>query len=149
VWTSLDGLFKSYIDGVTIARTENSVPAVVGASKFFNPIGSDNCLDNWNFDSTSSKVGVIPESVQTIIEPGTALITDEGPAFSIVAKALNLTHLLDRKHFSNQVLPVSNHMTPHHQKEFAASIHDILNATTIPEMERLLIKAQEHCSIHP
>jgi hypothetical protein len=149
VWTSLDGLFKSYIDGITIARTENSVPAVVGASKFFNPIGSDNCLDNWNFDSNSSKVGVIPESVQTIIEPGTALITDEGPAFSIVAKALDLTHLLDRKHFSNQVLPVSSHMTPHHQKEFAATIHDILNATTIQEMERLLLKAQEKHSGDP
>ena len=142
IWTSIDGLFHSYFDGVTYARTENSNPILEGASKFFNPIGSINCITNSKEASSHNLVDSRSSRISTIINPGTALITDEGPSFPGVADALGMSHMLDRKHFFNQVLPVCNHMPVHQQKQFSSVIRNILDATTSQEMESLLQQAK-------
>jgi hypothetical protein len=117
VWTGIDGLFFSYFDGVTFSRSENSSSAIEGASKFFNPVGS---IDYINTKDPPKSLLASSTKVKTIINPGTPLMTEEGPAFPIVAEALGLTHVLDRKqHFTQQILPACNHMPHNQQKQFS------------------------------
>jgi hypothetical protein len=78
---------------------------------------------------------IIPEpleicQIESFISPNSAIMSDEGPAFPIVASELGCHHVLDRKHFTQQIV-TSWHEIPDNMRDaYRNSIHNILNSTS-------------------
>lgn len=65
-------------------------------------------------------------------------MSDENPALSIVAKAMNCHQILDRKHFTQQILLTSSQIPDALKDEYRSDIHCILNASSEDKLYSLL-----------
>lgn len=86
---------------------------------------------------------VIPEPLETgqidsFISPNSAIMSDEGPAFPIVASDLGCKHVWDRKHFSQQIVPSWHEIPDNMRDAYCNIIHDILNSTSEASYQELM-----------
>jgi len=160
-WMVVDCLHRSKFAGYTSCFTENSDRITEGARLFFpNECGRrlksfDMCefggaffdpfVDHKTYETSNTSISDDPGKNTSTTPPcqssgqvdmGNAFITDEGPAFSLVAKEFGWAHILDRKHFIAQIDPASRGMArPSAYREF---IYDLLDAPTEEEFQGLL-----------
>ncbi len=66
-------------------------------------------------------------------------MTDEGPAFPSVAERYGWTHLLDRRHFSVQILSAWHGLSD--PKQFQSVVYDILDTPSLATLSLLLKQA--------
>jgi hypothetical protein len=79
---------------------------------------------------------VIPEpleacQIESFISRNSAIMSDEGPAFSIVASELGCRHVWDRKHFTQQIL-TSWHEIPEYMRD-AYDATAFITYSTLPQ----------------
>jgi hypothetical protein len=133
-WTLLDSLFRSKIVGVTYNLSENSGCIIQGAKKFFKPVAG--------YEGFEGK--------ETVIAPTSAVMSDEGPAFPIVATVLGCHHILDRKHLTQhtQQIATSWHGVED-QTRYKNTIHNILNSKTEQILSSNVVSAEQTYVGHP
>jgi hypothetical protein len=129
----------STLNGVTFNRTENAGSIVQGAYLFFNEIplplpGSTSYRTMPSF--------ALNEKVSTLIPEGIPILTDEGPSFPAVCNSLGSEHIIDRKHFTQQIMTCSQHMNQEGQGVSRKRVYDVLDASTVELMEHNLKNLQ-------
>jgi hypothetical protein len=76
--------------------------------------------------------------IESFISPNSAIMSDKGPAFPIVASELGCPHVWDRKHFTQQIV-TSWHEIPDYMRDaYCNSIHNILNSTSETSYQELM-----------
>lgn len=151
-WTGIDGLGFSCIQGVTFNLTENAAAITEGAKHFYShvDIGSsnshtdplDDSLDEFIISSAGNNV-----HIDTIVAKDSAIMSDEGPSFPLDAKSLGCHHILDRKHFTAQIISSWQQVDEQERDKYKTTIHSILNAPTEQDFNSRITNALSTYSV--
>jgi hypothetical protein len=88
------------------------------------------------------------KKVCTVIPEGTPILTDEGPSFPALCNSLSCKHILDRKHFIQQIMTCSQLMNQDELCLFRKRVYDVRVASTVELMESNLKKLHDSYN-HP
>jgi len=148
--TIIDGadVFFQHENSSSLLDVDSNKIFVGGIPGFFDPfvdneidlnadaIPASKVLSNETFpQSLSCKSSCEPDRI-TSSPSKTAFMTDEGPAFPSVAERYGWTHLLDRRHFSVQILSAWHGLSD--PKQFQSDVYDILDTPSVATLSSLL-----------
>jgi len=94
-------------------------------------------------DDVSVRVPTIP-TIESAPSSKSVLMADEGASFPLVCEVMGWCHILDRKHFTDQI--TSTWQNAHDPKEYRNSIVSILNAPTVKKYNILMQKCKQQFS---
>ena len=118
---------NEYTTPIDDGEYQNNEPAV---------ITQQNC----NTDDVEVQIPTIPP-IQGSPSVKPVLMTDEGASFPLVCSAMGWRHILDRKHFTDQIK--STWQNVNDPKEYFNSIVSILDAPSVEQYNTLMEKAKQ------
>ena len=147
-WTGIDCFGFNFVYGITYSPTENSEDLIDGAGLIFSvnsptTDSSTTKLDSLcEFIAAEEDAGPKPmdQRIDTLIDPNSTIMADEGPAFIPVARAIDCHIIKDRKHKTAKILHSWQKVPEELRASYQNDIHSILNSATPQVFEELMAR---------
>jgi len=131
-----------------LAQTPNqhSNQATINCQGYYNPItintetadANSDVVQHPNIPPMPAQISN-PHSDETFVNPKPVLMTNEGSAFPLVCETMDLAHIIDRKHYTDQISTnLANLSDP---DAFRLSITEILDSASISVYTTLMRSA--------